>query len=374
MPTPTVTIHVVPAGTPTSNQQSSFQGHMWYVLNDGNGNSSSWGFSPIKDGDGSGPGQVNKYGNDDNHYLGDSFYSRTIEITQYQHDEMLAFGQDPGEFGFSLYYNGLNNSCVDFTWKALQVGGLNPMGFEGDIIPDRNIEEIGNINGPIMLPEKEEGDGVGGTGNGSGASDGPGGGGGGSGVEGTQRPGVPYDPLALDLDGDGLETRGVEESIILFDHDADGVKVGTGWVKPDDGWLVLDRNGNGKIDSADSVFANLRIWRDLNQDGVSQAVELTRLSTNNITSIGVTGTPTNIDLGNGNVQTASGTFTRTNDSVGNTGATDGAVGNLDLLINTFEREFTDDVPLTTLAKSLSTLHGSGKVRDLDEAISLSTNF
>ena len=35
------------------------------------------------------------------------------------------------------------------------------------------------------------------------------------------------------------------------------------------------------------VNANLRIWRNLNQDGISQANEMTALSANSITSIGV---------------------------------------------------------------------------------------
>lgn len=50
------------------------------------------------------------------------------------------------------------------------------------------------------------------------------------------------DPLVLDLDGDGLETVGLNTSNpILFDHDADGVKTATGWINADDGFLVLDR-------------------------------------------------------------------------------------------------------------------------------------
>ena len=167
------------------------------------------------------------------------------------------------------------------------------------------------------------GGGAGGPGGGGGAPGGPGGGGGGAGLDGTTHP--RYDPLVLDLDGDGIETTSIlDGTVILFDHNADGVKTGTGWVKPDDGWLVLDRNGNGTIDSgrelfgvdtlksnnqlassgfdalkdldsnkdgkidfADSVFANLRIWRDLNQDGISQAAELTTLSANSVTAIGV---------------------------------------------------------------------------------------
>ncbi|WP_434150627.1 hypothetical protein ACR2R6_03800 [Methylocaldum gracile subsp. desertum] len=64
-----------------------------------------------------------------------------------------------------------------------------------------------------------------------------------------------YDPLALDLDGDGIETVGVAGSgTVLFDHDGDGLKQGTGWVKSDDGLLVLDRNGNGVIDNGAELF------------------------------------------------------------------------------------------------------------------------
>lgn len=49
----------------------------------------------------------------------------------------------------------------------------------------------------------------------------------------------PCDPLALDLDGDGIETRGADGTV-LFDFNGDGIKTGTGWVKPDDGFLVLN--------------------------------------------------------------------------------------------------------------------------------------
>jgi len=70
------------------------------------------------------------------------------------------------------------------------------------------------------------------------------------------------DPLALDLDGDGLETIGLngrsDGSSVLFDHDGDGIKTGSGWLKGDFGWLVLDRNGNGTIDSGNELFGEER--------------------------------------------------------------------------------------------------------------------
>jgi hypothetical protein len=168
---------------------------------------------------------------------------------------------------------------------------------------------------------------------------------------------LPRDPLVLDLDGDGIETVGINPlDPVLFDHDNDGVRTGTGWIKSDDGLLVLDRNGNGVIDggaelfgdntpgaagtlaangyialqgqdtnadgrinSQDTSYTQLRVWRDLNQDGISQAGELQTLGQAGIASIGVAGTTTNINLGNGNTQIASGSFTRTNGSTGQSG-------------------------------------------------------
>jgi hypothetical protein len=88
----------------------------------------------------------------------------------------------------------------------------------------------------------------------------------------TQRP---RDPLAIDLDGDGIETVGIPTTgtPILFDHDANGVKTGTGWLKGDDAWLVMDRDGNGTIDSGRELFGvDTQVARYSLSNGVSLAL------------------------------------------------------------------------------------------------------
>jgi hypothetical protein len=42
----------------------------------------------------------------------------------------------------------------------------------------------------------------------------------------------------------------------MFDHNNAGIRYGTGWINPNDGWLALDRNGNGKIDSGRELFGD----------------------------------------------------------------------------------------------------------------------
>ena len=128
----------------------------------------------------------------------------------------------------------------------------------------------------------------------------------------------PVSPIALDMDRSGaIETTSLATSHTYFDIDNDMFAERVQWISPGDGWLSLDRNGNGKIDnqaelfgdnggttaysklaaldsnhdskitSADTAFAQLRVWMDANSDGVSQASELKTLLSLGITSLGL---------------------------------------------------------------------------------------
>ncbi len=136
-------------------------------------------------------------------------------------------------------------------------------------------------------------------------------------------------PIILDLDGDGIEMVDADTSNVRFDMNKDGVADRTGWVGADDGLLVLDRNGNGIIDDAgelsfakddnqavtdleglrawdsnrngfleagDADFNRFQIWRDVNQNGISEAGELFSLTSLGIRSLNLTLNLTNQEL------------------------------------------------------------------------------
>ncbi|WP_291987231.1 calcium-binding protein [Candidatus Accumulibacter sp. ACC007] len=218
------------------------------------------------------------------------------------------------------------------------------------------------------------------------------------------------DPLILDLDNDGLETIGINTgNPILFDHNGNGVRTATGWVKGDDAFLVLDRNGNGsidngrelfgdstplsaggvaadgfaalaqedtngdgKVDSLDARFASLRLWRDLNQDGVSQAGELFTLSSQGIIALNLAKTANSQILANGNQIADLGGYVRSDGSTGTLGEVTAQLGDINLANNPFYSQFTDPIPLSEQARNLPDMQGAGLVRSLREAASLQT--
>lgn len=64
-----------------------------------------------------------------------------------------------------------------------------------------------------------------------------------------------YDPLILDLDGDGIETTTLKDGV-YFDHNGDDISFKTSWVDKDDALLVLDKNLNNQIDNGNELFGN----------------------------------------------------------------------------------------------------------------------
>ncbi|MFH0821165.1 MAG: calcium-binding protein, partial [Pseudomonadota bacterium] len=89
------------------------------------------------------------------------------------------------------------------------------------------------------------------------------------------------DPLVMDLTGDGIRTVGLDEQI-RFDHDDNGFGEASGWVARGSGLLMLDNNGNGRLDTGSELFGDATVlpdgtrasngfqaleWYDFNEDG-----------------------------------------------------------------------------------------------------------
>jgi hypothetical protein len=133
-------------------------------------------------------------------------------------------------------------------------------------------------------------------------------------------------PILIDVEANGYRLSGLGDSV-SFDLDADGELERLGWTArdSDDGFLVLDRNSNGKVDDgrelfgaatpqpevefpngflalavfdqpsaggngdgviswSDGVYPRLWVWVDHNHDGLSQPTELRTLG-----SLGIDG-------------------------------------------------------------------------------------
>lgn len=148
-----VTVYVAAPGTPLREGGTSAAGHMYYSISDGH-ETASYGFAPAVHGASSGRGKV--YDSDVREYK-EPYYSRTMEISKEQYEKLKDFGNRPQAHGFSTDYDGLRNSCIDFTWGALNHAGLHrtntrsvqEKNFEGGIKPLTNVEYIRSIPDPF---------------------------------------------------------------------------------------------------------------------------------------------------------------------------------------------------------------------------------
>lgn len=197
------------------------------------------------------------------------------------------------------------------------------------------------------------------------------------------------DPLVLDLDGDGIELAAPGD--LTFDYDADGYGERGGWVRGDDGFLVLDLNGDGKItdvaemfggpgvsgfaelashdlnldgviDSSDAVFSQLLVWRDLNQNLSVDAGEMMALTTVGVGAINLSIAPSGETL-LGNVITAVGSFTRLD-------GTTGVVGDVAFTVDQQNTVWLGDRNISQAAEDLPNLKGMGTLVDLRVAMTL----
>lgn len=207
-----------------------------------------------------------------------------------------------------------------------------------------------------------------------------------------------WDPLIIDLDGDGQIPTLAEGTGAHFDFDANGFAESGGWVGQADGLVVRDLNGNGSIDSGrelfgdqtllpsgalaangfaalaaldsngdgkvnaqDAAWSELRVWRDANSNGRTDAGELLSMEEAQVAGINTSFSTVNQGDPNGNTLAQSGTFTRSDGTAGTAGSF------------LFERDSTNSIALEWLEvpesiAALPNIAGFGNVHSLHQAM------
>lgn len=207
---------------------------------------------------------------------------------------------------------------------------------------------------------------------------------------------VPRDPLVLDMDGDGIELQDMQGAAsVRFDFDGDGTRTSTAWVKGDDALVVLDRNGNGLIDSgaelfgdqtvlaggrkaahgfealadldsnadgkfdaSDVLYGHVKVWQDRNQDGVSQVDEMRSLAEAGVAAINLNATAVDIRQGDSQL-IRSGSYVTADSQTRK-------AGSYNLGGSTFWRDGSS-AAISEGAQGLPSLKGTGNVKDLRDA-------
>jgi hypothetical protein len=126
---------------------------------------------------------------------------------------------------------------------------------------------------------------------------------------------------------------------------------------------TLDSNHDGKITATDTDFSTLRIWRDLNGNGVTDAGELKTLTESGITGISLNASTPPHGSVRGNTVTAEATFTRADGSTS-------TIADVILQNNPTDSKYLGDITVSSAAAATAVnLKGFGDLTDLAVAMS-----
>lgn len=124
-------------------------------------------------------------------------------------------------------------------------------------------------------------------------------------------------------------------------------------------------NSKGNVMTLTPAGRGDSVWRDENQDGVSQAGELSTLASFDIVALNVGDTSHSTVLANGNRIADIGTYVKTSGELGDLGET-AQSADVDLAVDSFRSQFSDHLDTSSVA-NLPDLQGAGQVRSLREA-------
>lgn len=206
------------------------------------------------------------------------------------------------------------------------------------------------------------------------------------------------DPIVLDISGLGITTKSVTDGV-YYDLDNNGFSEKTGWIDSKSGILVLDKSGNGKIetgnelfgdrtilengktassgfaalaaldsnrdgviDAKDNKFSELRIWIDSDGDGFSAPDELMTLEEAGVKSLNLGHSSANQIDENGNTIARVGSFTRTD-------GTTAEMKEFFLQRDTKDVQMTHSVEIPEDIMDMPELHPMGNTYSLRQAMS-----
>lgn len=129
---PRVAIKIAAAGTRFVQGGYLPVDQMWYELDDGCGHLACYGM--VVDGEQQGqPFSIGEIDSNIRRQFREPSYARAVEISQEQYQAMLAVAIDPENGGFDVNLMQHPKGGIAFVWKAMQAGGMNPEGYQGDL-------------------------------------------------------------------------------------------------------------------------------------------------------------------------------------------------------------------------------------------------
>ena len=204
-----------------------------------------------------------------------------------------------------------------------------------------------------------------------------------------------FDPIVVDLNGNGIEMLPANGNY-FFDLNGDNIGEEIDWIAPTDGLLMHDSNNNGQVDGIDELFGNatvdgfeelsgfdtngdgkvnseddnfsqIKVWQDLNGNNVSDAGELKTLEELGINEFVLAGRGQETEVHNSTIQ-----------KIGHIVKTDGTTADMaDIFFQTNTNANTwtgDPVDISAEVAAMPYINGMGMLPNLHIASMLDENL